>query len=322
MRPRLHALLLPLGVLGGLLGGPGCSPLIYLASGGGPDDVQPLGVDAQVQGTTDGGHDDFAPRCAGNEEAPDAAYALEVPRTGRYLIGVQADYDAVVAIYQGDRLLACNDDHEVARRAQVVVELEARRRYIVVVDGWGGDHGDFELAVHARDSRSAAGDRGLRPNTAPPAEDVAALEARCAAAETLAPGRTGGVLIPSESHAVVGCGAGGRGPEAVYRVEVDGPTRFDVEVTSELDAVVELRRGCSTDHQVLACVDDAPDPMHTGLSADLMPGENYFLIIDSYAVDAGGTFEIEATFTPRDGPQDSPQSSTQNGTQNSPPDTP
>ncbi|RLB52271.1 MAG: hypothetical protein DRJ42_15345 [Deltaproteobacteria bacterium] len=311
MVSRLHALLLPLGVLTGLLGAPGCSPLIYLASGGGPDEVQPLGVDAPVLGTTHGSHDDYAPRCAGAEETPDAAYALEVRRAGRYLVGVQADFDAVVAIYDGDRLLACNDDHEVARRAQVIVLLEARRRYIVVVDGWGGDEGRFELAVHARDTESAAVDLDLQPNSAPQAEDVAALEARCSSAESLAPGRTEGVLIPSESHAVVGCGAGGRGPEAVYRVEVDRPTRLDVEITSELDAVVELRRGCSTGHQVLACVDDAPDPMHTGLSADLLPEESYFLIIDSYAVDAGGTFEIEATFTLRDGPQDSPQGSPQ-----------
>lgn len=302
LRPRpsvLWLLTAPAAVLAVL--GTGCSPIIYVLAGGGPDDVPDIEVGAAFSGTTDGSRDDHAPRCAGPDPAPDAAHRLVVPAPGRYLVQVQASYDAVVAVYHEDAMVACNDDHEGAAQAQVVVDLDPARTYLVVVDGWGGSHGEYRLIVAPRPPPLEADARNLLTGAdAPPREDEAALEARCTSAEALPRGLSMGVLIPSDAHAVVGCGAGGRGPEAIYRVEVTQPVRLDIAVTSEVDAVVELRRGCSTDHEVLACVDDAPDPHHTGLSADLSPGEMYFLIIDSYAPDAGGPFELDATFTPRD----------------------
>ena len=87
--------------------------------------------------------------------------------------------------------------------------------------------------------------------------------------------------------------------QAIYRVVLESRSEVVVAVTSDLDAVVELRRGCSEGHEALACVDDDPDARHTGLSVVLGPGE-YFLLVDSYSPDAGGPFHLEVSITPQD----------------------
>jgi hypothetical protein len=180
-----------------------------------------------------------------------------------------------------------------------VVDLEEGKRYLVVVDGWGGAEGDFVLAVDERPPVDVP--IGPTPPTGdePPEEDVAALTARCAEAPLLTEGETEGVLIPTDAHAVTECAAGGRGPEAIYRLELEGPAHVEIEVRSDsVDAIVELRRGCTGEAaEVVACVDDAPDERHTGLSADLEAG-SYVLLVDSYAPDVGGAFVLEMHITP------------------------
>lgn len=287
----------------------GCSPLIYLAAGGGPDDVLSLPIGSPVRGTTTGAHDDYDPRCAGDQEATDMAYAFEAPESGRYRVRVRGTYDVVVAVYDAERLLACNDDHDEATTAQILVELERGREYTVVVDGWAGAHGQYVVVAehHPRSAEPVAPPRPTGED--PPVEDHAALAARCREAPALFAGETQGVLIPTDAHAVVSCGAGGRGPEAIYRLVVESPADLVVALTSELDAVVELRRGCAQDPQVIACVDDAPDARHTGLSAALEPG-TYFLFVDSYAPDAGGPFHLEVELTPREAAHDQQQDQT------------
>jgi hypothetical protein len=279
----------------------GCSPLIYVAMGGAPDDVDAIALATPIHGTTLGSHDDFDPRCAGDFRAPDAAYVLEVPRDGRYSVRARATFDVVLAVYEGEHLVACNDDHDERSIARLVVDLEASTRYLVVVDGWGGAEGDFVLAVDERPPADVAIGPTPPSGDGPPEEDEAALAARCTEAPLLAEGATEGVLIPTDAHAVTRCGAGGRGPEAIYRLELEGPARVEMEVRSEsVDAIVELRRGCSGDDaEVVACVDDAPDQHHTALAADLDAG-SYVLLVDSYAPDAGGAFVLETTITPRE----------------------
>ena len=227
------------------------------------------------------------------------AYTLDVPESGRYAIRARATYDVVLAVYEGETLVGCNDDHDEASVARLVVALETGRQYTVVVDGWGGAEGQYVLAVdHRPDERLPVGPTPPSGED-PPTEDTAAVAARCESAPILGAGETDGILIPTDAHAVVSCGAGGRGPEAIYRLVLDGPVELGVEVTSEVDTIVELRRGCTDGHEVLACVDDTPDARHSGFRQVVEPG-TYFLVVDSYSPDAGGAFHIEVWMAPQD----------------------
>jgi hypothetical protein len=277
----------------------GCSPLIYLAAGGGPDEALPLTLGTPVRGSTAGAQNDYESRCSGQRGANDMEYTLMVREEGRYAFGVRADYDVVIAIYDDERLIACNDDHDARSTARFMTDLEAGRRYRVVVDGFGGAEGQYVLVAEARPRADEPVSPEAPTGEGPQAEDSAALQARCETAPRLESGRADGVLIPTDAHAVVSCAAGGRGPEAIYRVVLESRSEVVVAVTSDLDAVVELRRGCSEGHEALACVDDDPDARHTGLSAVLDPGE-YFLLVDSYSPDAGGPFHLEVSITPQD----------------------
>ncbi len=277
----------------------GCSPLIYAAMGGAPDETVAIALGEPVHGTTYGAHDDFDPQCSGDLLAPDVAYGLEVPASGRYGIRARATFDIVIAVYEGESMIACNDDHEARDEARLVVDLEAGKRYLVVVDGWGGGEGDFVLAVDARPPAPAPDGPPPVPGDEPPVEDATALASRCASAPPLAEGQTQGVLIPTDADAVTACGGGGRGPEALYRLELASAATLEVEVTTDsVDAIVELRRGCATAEgaEVIACVDDDPDAQHSGLSADLEPG-SYLLLVDSYAPDLGGAFTLRTHIT-------------------------
>ena len=118
----------------------GCSPLIYAVAGG-VDDVDSLTLGTPAHGTTASAHDDYDPRCSGDHEAADMAYTLDVPESGRYAIRARATYDVVLAVYEGETLVGCNDDHDEASVARLVVALETGRQYTVVVDGWGGAEG-------------------------------------------------------------------------------------------------------------------------------------------------------------------------------------
>ena len=168
--------------------------------------------------------------------------------------------------------------------------------YSVIVDGYSDGEGTYSLWVRRAGITPPSGDGTPPPPEGGAVEDVAAMQVACAQGTTLAEGRTTGTLIPTENPAVLSCGAGGRGPDAIYVVTVRGPTAVHLREESELDAVVELRAGCTAPHEVLACADDAPDSQHTGFDVSLDTG-TYYLIVSAYDPGVGGAFTLDLDLT-------------------------
>lgn len=283
----------------GLLGG--CSPLLYVLVGGGDDGiVGTIGVGQIVSSTTEDDDDHWEARCADPRGAGDEVWTFVAPTTGQYRVRVDASYDSVVSVRRdgpSGEEIACNDDAGGTAMSEVLVRLEAQGRYAILVDGYRESMGAYRLRVTQET-------QDLLPQEIPGAsgaayvrQDAAGMEARCEQAPPLREGTTRGEVTAETGTALLQCGAGGRGGDVVYRVEVAAPATFEVRASSVFDAVLELRDGCGAGARVIACVDDAPDVHNTGITTHLDPGA-YFLIVDSYEAGTGGPFTLEMRLVP------------------------
>ncbi len=60
---------------------------------------------------------------------------------------VQAIHDVVVAVYSRDRELLCDDDSRGVAESQFSFEFAANQQYVIVIDGYRGESGPYELSV-------------------------------------------------------------------------------------------------------------------------------------------------------------------------------
>jgi hypothetical protein len=129
----------------------------FTASGGvapGPPNlstVTPAGaltMGRAVNETTLGGGDTVTPSCGSQPGTPDDVWTFVAPRRGPFVFDVDAQYDAVLALYDANGIeLECNDDHGTTQRSRVQPRLERGQTYYVVVDGYAGNSGAYRLSV-------------------------------------------------------------------------------------------------------------------------------------------------------------------------------
>lgn len=109
------------------------------------------GLPAYFEGSTLGAPDDLAPTCSGGG-SPEVLHRFVAPFTASYWIraaaGPQA-YDPVLFVL--DRAtcteLACNDDDGETLDSSLTVRLDEGREVVIVVDGFGGESGDYALSI-------------------------------------------------------------------------------------------------------------------------------------------------------------------------------
>lgn len=275
----------------------GCSPLLYaLFSFGGDDEPQgrTLAVGLTVEGSTDDDPDTVTLSCGSPEGAGDESWSFVPPTAGTYRFTVNGQYDCTVGLFGPDderHEIACNDDTGANNVSQVSSELQAVRRYVVVVDGYRSNEGAYRLTVDqvgAATTPQVTGPTGPAVPAVVP-EDPAAMQARCAAAPQLAVGTTSGTLEMATATARTSCGSG-PGGDVVYQLQMRLPARVTIKLDATFDGILELRSGCSG--PVLACNDDTGDALHSMVTADLMPG-TYYVIVDTYNDRLSGPFTIQ-----------------------------
>ena len=117
----------------------------------------PVGI--TVTGTTANGNNGFdvPDSCVPivGRGSPDESWMFTAPRSGTYIFELETKYDGTLALLdmrpsanEGD-VLACNDDAKgFYRRSLIRIELTAMTKVRVLVDGFGGDRGDYKLTVH------------------------------------------------------------------------------------------------------------------------------------------------------------------------------
>lgn len=232
-----------------------------------------LSVGAPVAGDTRMHADARTPSCGSRPGSPDQTWTFVPPADGVYRFDVAADYDSVLALYEGGQEIACNDDEGSTRASRIEASLRAGQTYEVVVDGYQGQLGTYRLVVSA----IGAAPPGVAGR---PGEDVAAVETRCAGAPLLSSGSLLATIVGARAEARTSCGDG-LGGEVIYRVEAPAPAVLRVRAESDLEPVLELRAGCSQAHTVVACAGGGRSPRRAALTAWLSPGQTYFLVVDT-----------------------------------------
>lgn len=272
---------------------PSCSGLLFvLARTRRPEIQRSIALGQTARGDTSRPEGRFRPRCGEPRERDgDQAWTFTAPTAGAYRFRVLAEHSAAVAVFHRDgwgEEIACAEQGPRDDFAAVSAALEARVEYVIVVDGVRGETGPYRLVAERDDGRRA------RATTAVAPESAAAMLERCQRAPLITAAITQSSITPGASVARVSCGGGGRGPERVFRLQLDDDALVEATVTSAFDAVIELRSGCSAGATAMACNDDAPDARRASIRAPLPAGE-YYVIVDSFWEHDSGPFELSVS---------------------------
>ncbi|NIR36835.1 MAG: hypothetical protein GWO22_12855 [Actinobacteria bacterium] len=217
-----------------------------------------------MRGDTTGGRDGFAPPCVAAPGAPDEAWVLSGNEAQRVTIELESEYDGALAVVDpAGAVLACNDDRHGHYFSSVVhVDLEPGVPLRVIVDGFGGKAGAYELTA--------------RVETPPPNGGVLPL------GQTVS-GDTRGATDDQSSM----CTA--RGPDHALRFEVGeaGTYRFAIEAP-EWSPMIAVRPDGS--ENVLGC---RVGQGRVESEYTLQTG-TYWVIVDGGARDSAGPYRLRA----------------------------
>ncbi|NIS33301.1 MAG: hypothetical protein GWO04_26590, partial [Actinobacteria bacterium] len=102
-----------------------------------------------VSDDTNDGADTITPQCGSSAGSNDHVWHFVAPVAGSYRFQVDGQYDSVLALLdENGSQLDCNDDYNGSRsRSQLSRTLDAGAVIGVVVDGWSGNEGAYELTV-------------------------------------------------------------------------------------------------------------------------------------------------------------------------------
>ncbi len=115
------------------------------------DAIVLAGIPILISGSTVGYSDDFDEACPyDGSRSPDVVYRLVAK--GNILVDIDlrdSSFDTKVYVYRENlTLVACNDDYHTDHTSRLEgVVLVDRMTYYVVVDGHGGDAGEFQLSI-------------------------------------------------------------------------------------------------------------------------------------------------------------------------------
>ena len=103
-------------------------------------------------GTTNTLPDRFNDRGCGSNAAGSGEWILkwEAPQAGRYVFSTKGSgYDTILYALDGcnGTELACNDDADPDKSSKIELDLGAAEMVLLVVDGYAGDSGDFQLSI-------------------------------------------------------------------------------------------------------------------------------------------------------------------------------
>ncbi|HET9252988.1 MAG TPA: pre-peptidase C-terminal domain-containing protein [Candidatus Eisenbacteria bacterium] len=241
-------------------------------------------------GTTVGkGNDIVLPPCTsgGADTSPDTFYKLTLPQGGVInawttcaSAGIQT-YDTRLAIFtEGFTILACNDDDPGCGYQSRISDFSVSAgTYYIVVDGYNGEAGPYELNVRWQGpgpacSGSDAGTATMISSL--PYSDTRDLSNDC-------------------DDYLVTCELGGNqgGPDHWYQITVDAPVLMDVTLgcdSSHIDTRIAI---LNQDQAQVACNDNAPScPSGQSSIVDALLSEGtYYVVIDNANL-TGGAYSV------------------------------
>jgi hypothetical protein len=258
--------------------------------------------------------DRYTSACGAVAGSPDFVATFTAESSGVYVFDTQgSDFDTVLGVFEGPcgtTELACSDDYMVST-SRVSTSLLAGEQVTVVVDGYGGDRGNFRLSVDATAPGSCCDEHSDAAGCTP--VDVAACvcasmpyccidgwdQACVDRVEPLGCGNCGqcpdeafddrppisvsGSTLDSADRSTSGCGDNPRSGD--YVMEYTAPYRstyvFDTR-GSDFDTVLSLKDGGCLG-PVRSCNDDDDYGNATSmLVATMEKGETVALVVDGF----------------------------------------
>jgi len=222
--------------------------------------------------------DDNQGSCGGRG-APDVMYAVDVQNRSR-LTAILREPEFAGAMYVQS---TCGDQTSEVTCAPIAAAGAQETRlqtmlnpgqYVLVFDGdrpegFGSANVEIELA------------------------DLTALERACRTAPVLRDGRTvNGNTTGGTDDFQATCANHARSNDTIYRVQVRRRSRVRIDMSSDYDGALHLRRDCLDPSTEVACNDDHGDNRHARLETTLDRG-TYFLIVDGFSQGSQGSFSLE-----------------------------
>ncbi len=261
-------------VVDGWSGGEGPYQLSVTSMGGGASNPQggTVAVGTPVNGTTTGGQNRFTPSCGAAASSPDNVWELTPTQSGTYRIHVNSQYDAVVSLWdERGAEVACNDDLNSTSESEVVVGLQAGRTYNVVVDGYNGATGDYQLLVSPDGSGA-------------PTQSPTTQTAAFTSSGTITLGRPISDSTAGGADMVqVGCNSA-NAPDDIWELTVPRRGNYQIHVAAQYDSVVAL---LDAQHVEMVCNDDHRTTRESLVRSRLVPRNTYYVVVSGYQQEAG-----------------------------------
>lgn len=223
--------------------------------------------------------DDFAGSCGG-QGAADVSYRLNVTDRSRLRVTASgSEFPGVMYV----RSSCADATSEVACAALPASVPSATQgvldtvltpgNYVLVVDGERADaFGSAEINVELT--------------------DLAALDRMCRRAPQLRTGReTRGNTTGESDDFQATCAGGAQSNDTVYRIRLTSRQRVVIDMSSDYDGALHLRRDCADASTELACNDDHGDNRHARIETTLDRG-TYFLVVDGFREGSQGSYTL------------------------------
>jgi hypothetical protein len=214
-----------------------------------------LTLGTPVSGTTMGAPDTVQLPCgASRPGTPDVTYTFTPSEDGLYVFRTQTDYDGVLAVFESGAPLDCNDDDGTTRASRVSVQLVAGHTYQVILDGYAGGMGSYQLqAEHPIPRPSGA----------------------------ITPGQTvSGSTVGGTDTRTPPCGSAPGTPEQIWTFTAPVTATYRLHVDSDYDGVLAVYPVGATDP--LMCNDDAGSTRASEIEGSLIAGQRYEIVVDGY----------------------------------------
>ncbi len=219
-----------------------------------------LALDTPVSGDTRSSSDSHQPGCGSQAGTPDQVWTFTAPRDAAYQFHVDADFDAVLAVYEANAPapIQCNDDFGNPRQSRLVVPLRAGTAYQVVVDGFAANAGLYVLS--AREATSGGGGGALTLGQPVSGDTSARTDTR----------------TPS-------CGSTAGTPDETWTFVAPADGNYRIQMASDYDGVLALYAGA----RQIGCNDDFRSTRVSRIDAQLTAGQSYEIVVDGSQAQRG-----------------------------------
>ena len=241
-----------------------------------------------VSGATPGGSDHHTPSCGAQAGSPDQVWHFVATEAGSYQFDTASQYDATLAIVdESGRELACNDDLDSTSASRIVIDLAAGT-YGIVVDGYRGATGGYQLTA------SRAGSPSPIASQTPGGGNINVGQTVTGNTSGHADGFT-----PS-------CGSRAGSGDEVWTLQPPASGGiYRIHVSAQYDATVAVLDDQGVE---IVCNDDEGDRTESEVVVGLAAGRTYRVVVDGFS---GATGSYRLSVQPEAAAAPSPQAPSQ-----------